>query len=161
MGEKYAGSEVLRMAVEMEKNGKTFYDSVIRAVKDERTQGVFQFLSDEEVRHEKVFREMLEGVEPRRGESPYDDTEMVLYFRSLIDRKIFPSEEEGESMKKDLDDPAVAIRIALSLEKDSILFYHELTRITEEKDRAVVGRIIEEERDHIHRILKLKEELGV
>ena len=161
MEKKYAGSEVLQMAVEIERKGKSYYDSIIKAVKDEKTRDVFQFLSDEEVRHEKVFKEMLEEIEPEPEGSPYDETEMILYFRFLIDRKIFPSPEEGESMKKVLDDPAVAIRIALSLEKDSVLFYHELLPITPEKDRQAVERIIDEERDHIRRILQLKTELNV
>lgn len=161
MEKKYAGSEVLQMAVEIERKGKSYYDSVIKAVKDEKTRDVFQFLSDEEVRHEKVFKEMLEEVKPKPEGSPYDETEMILYFRSLIDRKIFPSPEEGESMKKELGDPAVAIRIALSLEKDSVLFYNELLQITAEKDRQAVERIIDEERDHIRRILQLKTELDV
>lgn len=161
MGPKYAGSEVLQMAVEMEKKGKAFYDGVVQAVKDEKTQEVFQFLSDEEVQHEKVFREMLVEVEPKTGTGPYDDTEIILYFRSLIDQKIFPSETEGGAMKKELGDPAVATRIALSLEKDSILFYHELLDVTEEKDHGMVRRIIEEERDHIRRILQLRADLKI
>ena len=161
MEEKYAGSEVLQMAVELEIKGKAFYDGVVGAVKDEKVRTIFQFLADEEVRHEKVFREMLADLEPVSSPSPYDDTELVLYFRSLIDRKIFPDEQEGISMKKDLSNPAAAIRIALSLEKDAVLFFHELLPVTHEKDHQAVQRIIEEERDHIRRILKLKSELNV
>ncbi len=161
MGQIYAGSEVLQMAVEIEIKGKAFYDSVVAAVGDEKTKGIFQFLADEEVRHEKVFRTMLQDLEARPPESPYDDTEMVLYFRSLIDNKIFPSEDEGHSMKKDVGQPEVAIRIAFSLEKDAILYFNELLHVTQDKDHPVIHRIIEEERDHIRRILQLKAELGV
>ena len=161
MEEKYAGSEVLQMAVELEIKGKAFYDGVVEAVKDEKVRTIFQFLADEEVRHEKVFRNMLAELEPASKPSPYDDTEMMLYFRSLIDRKIFPEEHEGISMKKDLSNPSAAIRIALSLEKDAVLFFHELLTVTHEKDHSAVQRIIEEERDHIHRILRLKSELHV
>jgi len=159
MGQSYAGSEVLRMAVEIEKKGKAFYDSVVNAVRDNKTKEIFQFLADEEVRHEKVFRSMLEEVEADSDRSPYDDTEMTLYFRSLIDRKIFPSGEEGEAMKKEIGVPEVAIKIAIGLEKDAILFFSELLRVTQEKEHPVINRIIDEERDHIHRILRLKAEL--
>ena len=159
MGQSYAGSEVLQMAVEIEKKGKTFYDSVVNAVKDNKTKEIFQFLADEEVRHEKVFRAMLEEVETDSDRSPYDDTEMTLYFRSLIDRKIFPSGEEGEAMKKEIGEPQVAIKIAIGLEKDAILFFSELLRVTQDKEHPVINRIIDEERDHIHRILRLKAEL--
>ena len=161
MEEKYAGSEVLQMAVELEIKGKAFYDGVVGAVKDDKVRTIFQFLADEEIRHEKVFRDMLAGLEPASKPSPYDDTEMVLYFQSLIDRKIFPDEQDGASMKKELSNPAAAIQIALSLEKDAVLFFHELLPVTHEKDHPAVQQIIEEERDHIRRILKLKSELNV
>jgi rubrerythrin len=161
MGDKFAGSEVLQMAVELEKKGKAFYDSVVAAQKDAKTKEIFQFLADEEVRHEKVFRTMLKDVETKTDQSPYDDTEMVLYFRSLIDRKIFPSEEEGPSLNEVVRDPGSAIRIALSLEKDAVLFFNELLHVSDKKDHKVIGKIIEEERDHIHRILLLKSDLHV
>ena len=161
MGVQYAGSEVLRMAVEIEKKGKAFYDGVVRSVKDERARDIFQYLSDEEVEHERVFRKMLDEVEAKTEASPYDDTETTLYFKSLIDKKIFPSAGEGEAMKEEMGNPAAAIRVALSLEKDAVLFFNELLRITEEKDRKAVERIIEEERDHIQRILRLKADLQV
>jgi rubrerythrin len=161
MAEKYAGSEVLQMAVELEKKGKAFYDGVVAAMKDARVKDIFQFLADEEVRHEKVFRNMLSDLEPGSASGPYDDTEMILYFKSLIDRKIFPDADEGVSMKKELSDVSTALRIALSLEKDAVLFFHEMQSVTHEKDYPAVERIIDEERDHIRRILKLKSELQV
>ncbi len=161
MAEKYAGSEVLQMAVEIERKGKSFYDSVIQSLQNDKAKEVFHFLFDEEVRHEKIFRDMLSKVEKNAEKSVYDDSEMTLYFRSLIDRKIFPDEEEGMSMKKEMSDPAIALRIALSLEKDSILFYNELLNVTHKKEHKVINQIIKEERDHITRILDLKRELQV
>jgi rubrerythrin len=161
MSGKYAGSEVLMMAVELEKKGYAFYESVVRAVKDKKARDVFQFLADEEVLHEKFFRTILKDVETKADVNPYDDIEMIHYFHSLIDRKIFPSEEEGAAMRKEIGDPAVAIRIALSLEKDAVLFFNELLNVTQKKDHDVINRIIDEERDHIRRILQLKDELKV
>lgn len=161
MTEQYAGSEVLQMAVEIEKKGKAFYDGVVANMKDEKIRDIFQFLADEEVRHEKVFKQMLATLEGPSDSSPYDDTEMTLYFRSLIDRKIFPDEADGAAMRKEFSDAAAAIRIAISLEKDAVLFFSELLRITHEKDHKTVEHIIEEERDHIRRILALKSELGI
>lgn len=158
MGAKYAGSEILRMAVEMERHGKNFYDSVIRLMKNPQARDIFQFLSDEEERHEVLFKKMLQEVE-QKNKGDYDDEAVIFYFRSLIEKKIFPTSKEAKSMEKDLGDPLVAIHIALSLEKESILFYHELLPVTSEKDHSVIHKIIDEERDHIHRILNLKGEL--
>lgn len=161
MNDKYAGSEILHMAVEIEKKGKEFYQSVAQSQKDEKTQKVFNFLIDEEVRHEKLFRDMLSRVEQNMEKSVFDDTELILYFNSLVDRKIFPDVKEGMSLQQQISDPAVALRIALTMEKDSILFYSELLNVTHKKDHSVINQIIEEERDHINRILNLKKDLQV
>jgi rubrerythrin len=158
---KYAGGEILKMAIEIEKNGRAFYDEVVQAVEDRKTKTVFQFLSDEEVKHEKMFRKILQEIESVDEETPFDDSEVTRYFRSLIGQKVFPSRHEGKYMKRELADPSVAARIALSLEKDSILFYHEMVPVTQEKDHAVIERIIEEEREHIRRIIQLQTEMDI
>ncbi len=161
MNLKYGGGEILKMAIEIEKNGKAFYDEVVQAVKDEKAKSVFQFLSDEEVKHEKTFRAMLMEIESIAADTPFDNSEVTRYFQSLIGQKVFPSRHEGKYLKDELGDPSVAARIALGLEKDSILFYHEMVPVTQEKDHAVIERIIEEERDHIRRIIQLKSEMDV
>ncbi len=158
---KYAGGEILKMAIEIEKTGKAFYDEVVQAVKDGKTKSVFQFLSDEEVKHEKTFRKMLQEIESVGEGTPFDDSEVTRYFRSLIGQKIFPSRHEGKHMKTELSDPSVAVRIAMSMEKDSILFYHEMIHVTQKKDHGVIEQIIEEERDHIRRINRLKSEMNI
>ena len=161
MTEKYAGSEVIRMAVEIETKGKAFYDGVVASVKDARTREIFQYLADEEVKHEKLFKKILQDLGPEAEEGPYDASEMTAYFRSLIDGKIFPGGDEGAAMKREMGNPASAVRVALSFEKDAILFFHELLAVTREEGKRAVEHVIAEEREHIRRILELKEALGV
>ena len=161
MSEKYAGSEILLMAVEIEKKGYAFYDGVLKAEKDPKVKEVFQYLADEEIKHEKLFRSMLSDWETKTEDNPYDDTEMILYFKSLVDTKIFPDQEEGASMKDLTVSPEAAIHVALSFEKDAILYFHEMYKITHESERKAVENIIDEEREHIKRILQLKADLNI
>jgi rubrerythrin len=158
---KFAGGEILKMAIEIEKNGKAFYDAVVQKMKDEKVKSVFHYLSEEEVKHEKLFRKMLQSIESETVKGPFDDSEMTRYFRSLIGQRVFPSEQEGKFIKDHLENPSAAIRIAISLEKDSILFYHEMIPVTQEKDHPVIKNIIDEEREHIRRIIQLKSEMDV
>ena len=116
MTDMYADSEILQMAVEIEKKGKAFYDGVVSSVKDPKTKNIFQFLADEEVKHEQIFRKMLKDLEIDDGSNPYDNTEMVLYFRSLIDRKIFPSEQQGITMNEELGNPEAQYNLGFLLE---------------------------------------------
>src|SRR4030042_6666343 len=161
MIQSYSGSEILQMAVEIEEKGKAFHEGVFAGVKDKKTRSVFRYLADEEVKHKALFQKMLRSADSESFSGPYDPTEMMLYFRSLVEQKIFPDAADPRSAAGALDDPRVAVRIALSLEKDALLFFHEMLSVTAARDRDLVDRIIAEERDHIRRILALKAELGI
>jgi rubrerythrin len=161
MTPSFSGSEILQMAIEIEEKGKVFYERIFAAVKDKKTRSVFRHLADEEVKHKALFQKMLRAADSTTFSSPYDPTEMMLYFKSLVEQKVFPEAEGQHSAPELLDDPRVAVRIALSLEKDAILFFHEMQAVTAEGEREWVDRIIAEERDHIRHILALKAELGI
>ncbi|MBN1895313.1 ferritin family protein [bacterium] len=161
MTPSYSGSEILQMAVELEEMGKRFYERVFDEVKDKKTRSVFRYLADEEVKHKALFQKMLRSADSESFSGPYDPTEMMLYFKSLVGQKIFPDAESADFASGALNDPRIAIRIALSLEKDAILFFHEMQTVTAEGDRTLVEGVIAEERNHIRRILALKAELGI
>ncbi|MCD6117695.1 ferritin family protein [bacterium] len=160
MTEKLAGSELLQMAVQLEKEGKEFYLAVAESVKNPVAREIFQFLADEEVKHEEIFRSMLSKGEDIMLALPYDDYEMLLYFKSLVDKKIFPGVSEVKDMRKYINDPAAALRVAISFEKDAILFFSEFKNLVRKDDQNVIDDIIEEERKHIYRILEFQKKLG-
>ncbi|MBN2415361.1 ferritin family protein [bacterium] len=157
MTTKYAGSEVLRMAIEIEKTGKRFYDGMAERFKDGDVQKLFRFLSQEEVRHESLFTSMLEAVETAPEKSVFDDHELALYFRSIVGDSVFPAAGKEKNVSEGIGDIHDALKKALDLEKDAILFFHEMKYHTREKDHATVEEIIEEERRHIALIVDLQQ----
>ncbi|HDQ45146.1 MAG TPA: hypothetical protein ENN17_06585 [bacterium] len=158
MPKGYNAAEVLTMAVELERMGKSFYDAILHDLDDPRAREIFQILSDDEVRHEKLFQDMMHAVAPAGASEP-GDPEIIAYFRELMDSRIFPSPSEILRIREKLGDPAAGIRIALTFEKDSILFFHEMLVFAPDDDQPVIKQIIDEERDHLLRILKLKQDL--
>lgn len=161
MTQKFSGSELLQMAIQLEKEGKEFYTAVMESVKDPKAKEIFQFLANEEVKHEEIFREMLSKGQDVMLSLPYDDYEMLLYFKSLVDRKIFPGSSDVKDLKKEMSDPSAALRIAISFEKDAILFFSEMKNLVKTEEQDVIESIIEEERRHIYKILEFKKILGV
>jgi rubrerythrin len=155
----WAGHEILKLAIEIEKKGQAFYTKVADSMKKPAIREIFLRLAQEEATHEKQFSRMLSDVESTKPVSPYDLSEMVMFFRSLIDGKVFPSGKESTFLNKNLDDPETVLDIALGFEKDTILFLHEYLPLTSPKDQKIIEWVIEEEREHIWRILQLKENL--
>jgi len=155
MTTKYAGSEIFQIAVELEINGRKFYEELHSDVKDEQLQETFKFLADEELKHEKTFRSMMKTLDKEPDTGIYDDREMILYFNSLVDRSVFPSDKENMSELIDTGSIRDIVERAITFEKNTILFFSEMLNSTRPEDHEVIQKIIEEERSHIHRLLKL------
>ena len=78
--------------------------------------------------------------------------EMSLYLNALADSKVFSNSEAGAELGKMVKNDAEAIKIAIGLEKDSILFYSEMLNVVKEVDKKMVNYLIAEERDHVRRL---------
>jgi len=161
MTEKYAGSELLQMAIQLEKEGREFYLTAAKAVHEPVVKDIFQYLADEEHKHEEIFRSMLDKGEDFGLTWPYDDYEMLLYFHSLTDTRVFPRASDVEELKKEIDNPASALHIALSFEKEAILFFSEIKAFVQPGQHHVIDGIIGEERKHIQKILLCRKQLNV
>ena len=56
MGLMFDPREVFQIAVRIEENGERFYREMASRIDDEEVQGLFSFLADEEVRHQRFYR---------------------------------------------------------------------------------------------------------
>ena len=77
MALSYSGPEVMEMAVQTERGGKLFYDSVAEATDNEALRRLFRFLGEEEVKHIAVFQDIARSLTERPEEMPYHWEETV------------------------------------------------------------------------------------
>jgi rubrerythrin len=159
MGESYLGTDVLSMAVELEKIGSQFYREFQKRTKDEEIRKVFEYLAVEEEKHIEIFEKMLEKANRSGGHNPFIEPANPEFIRELISGRVFPTQEKPWLNK--FFGLKEAIQLALTLEKDTVLFFHEMLNITSHHDTDMVKQILDEERDHLLRILDLKKSLKV
>jgi len=151
----FTGREMLEIAIEIERNGYTFYSELAGAGKAKFT---FEYLADQEKQHESLFRGMLDSL----GQAPAPENysgELALYIRTLASGRVFKSPQEAQAMARKLS-PEEAIRTAIGIEKDSILFYGEMRGLVRREDRRVVDRITGEERGHVLQLSELLSQIG-
>ena len=55
MGNLFSGPEVVEIGIQIEKNGKDFYDGVVKISKSQKAKEIFEFLGGEEEKHIKRF----------------------------------------------------------------------------------------------------------
>ncbi len=151
----FDASDVIRFAVRIEKDGEAFYRTVALAAQNKDVQDLFNFLADEEIQHEALFREMLSKIETLQPAETYDG-EYAAYLSDYIDGKVIFTKEVQEKLVSDVKSILSAITFAMGRETDSILYYHEAKRFIAEKYYDVIDKVIAEERKHFNKLSELR-----
>ena len=154
----FSGSELVNIAIGIEKSGIAFYQSLVKKEKDVMARGAYKYLAEMEEKHIKTFQSMLDGAGEYKPPEMYTE-EYDLYLKALVDSAVFTDDKVAREMAEKAASSAEAIQIALGAEKDSILFYSEMRNLVRERDRGVVDRIIEEEKSHLRQLSDLKRKM--
>lgn len=141
----FSAVEVLEMAKNIEKRGYDFYTKQVEKTDDKDLKKLFLKLAEDENDHYKRFDEFLDEVKSEtRSESKYVyDLEVSAYLKAIVEFEIF-SEEETIAVKNTEE----ALRIAVSAEKDSIMFYEGLLKYNQGESADFIEELIAEERQH-------------
>jgi len=155
MGDIFSGSEIVEMAVQIEKNGRDFYNKVSASSNNKDVKKIFEHLSMQEERHIKIFEDMLSAVKKYEPAEAYTD-EYFGYMKALADEHIFTKEKKGDEIAKTVKDDAQAIELGIGFEKDSILFYHEMKSFVPESEHNIINGLIKEEQMHLKKLSLLR-----
>jgi len=154
----FKASELLKIAVQIEKNGLTFFKEIKGRVKDFTAQEAFDFLAKQEVEHQRTFEKLLVKVGDYQVAESYPG-EYAMYLEALAGENIFTKDEEIKNITKRVSSDAEAIQAGIGFEKDSIIFYNDMKKFVPASDQDIVDKIIEEEKKHLVRLLDLKKNL--
>lgn len=152
--------EGLRIAMEMEKRGESFYRRAAKLSRDGSTVALLNRLADEERGHYARFESLYRAeCAARRAEcQEVYDPEVSAYLSAIAADIIFP----GGLMAlrhAGFENPEAVFRAAVASEKDSILFYNELARCARDAHaRDIFMEIARQEREHM---LRLRRQLDI
>ena len=155
----FDAGDIVEVAVRIEENGANFYRYAVQLAAREEVKTLFQMLADQEVIHQKVFANILAGMNSIPPAEGYEG-EYAAYLHDYVDnRLIFKAEAFAAELAK-LGDEASALDFAIQRELDSISYYREIEELLPPDQRDAVERIISEEREHFRRLSALKKGLG-
>lgn len=151
---KFSGEEIIELATDIEKAGKSFYDKAAREVSDPELSALFKILGREEEKHigdfESLGRALPGDFSPEESYAgEYGD-----YLKAVIDNHIF-NIENVDRLVKNVVVAREALAVALRFEKDSILIFQEFLKMVDEPGREVVQKLIDQEKDHIRMLAHL------
>lgn len=158
MGTFY-GKEILDMAIQIEKNGRAFYEQMGNLVQDPELKEVYDFLANEEQKHIETCDRLKEGLEKDRPDHVMEPEEYTLYLDMFADEHIFKADGSGEKRAKEAEGKLGGLEIGIQFEKDSILFFGEIRQLIRAKEISVIDRLILEEKKHLQKLFDMKKRL--
>lgn len=145
------------MALAIEASGKAFYRAALPRVKDPSVKAVYEHLAVEEDRHAREFTQLLASLTQSAPEAPPEGFRE--YLDALLESRVFSDEEGARQKVLEAQSDMEAVQLGMAMEKDTILFFAEVRDLVRREDRAVVERILQEERQHLRRLALLRQEL--
>jgi len=149
--------EILEFAVYIEERGYEFYVGAMKKFSEARITELFQYLADEEFKHEKIFKKLLEQSGELKGGS--HDAEYQAYLREFCKSHSLADPETVNAKLSKVSGLEEVLDMAMGFEKDSIVFFSELKGIYARGNSAAVDKIIHEEMGHLRKIFLMKREL--
>ena len=158
MGNIFAGSEILEIGIQIERNGKDFYETLSAQAKDAKSKDLFNFLAAEETKHISKFQDILAQVEKYEPQG-LDADEYYAYMNALASESVFTQKDKGKELAKKVKNSKEAIGIGITAEKDSIVFYEGMKKVVPQNEHNVIDEVIAEEQGHLKKLLNLKSTL--
>ena len=154
----FAGSEIVEFGIQIEKNGKDFYNTLVNQSKNQKAKEIFKYLAAEEEKHIGTFQKILDSVHKYEPAEAYPG-EYFAYMNALASDHVFTGKDKGEEIAKNTKSDKEAIDKGIGFEKDSILFYEGMKKVVPEHDHKVIDGLILQEQDHLRQLHDLKKNL--
>jgi len=139
-------SEIIDLAIQIEKNGEKIYRNALRMVSNPSISKMLQRLADEEIQHIEWFSTLKEKIKTNPEDPQLEEMKRSILASVLGDQSFSLKDVDFSGVKSVTD----LLRSAIEFERDTILFY-EMIRPLMGDDEAMkeLDRIINEENQHI------------
>ncbi|MGD9643409.1 MAG: ferritin family protein [Elusimicrobiales bacterium] len=151
MSASLAYAEALSAAVRVEENGALFYKKAAAGASDPAAAAVFAKLAEMEEEHRSYFSALKLELEQREALFLNDPKgEYAASIKALADSGVFGLAGDPAAFFEGARTTREAVKFAIGVEKDSIVFYLGLQEAMVDREEAdKVGGIIKEELRHL------------
>jgi rubrerythrin len=153
--DRYSLGVLLEMAVAIERSAGDFYKTLARKFPEHKS--LFRQLTKDETLHAETFTRLLSQRKVREvyviGE---EERQLAQYnIKVLEDTKLVDNLRMGAERAREVCDLKEAVDVSVKLEKDTLLFYHNLAMGLKTSIRQEVYKIIKVEHTHLYKVQNL------
>jgi len=148
----FNADEIFQMGLQIEVNGKAFYEAMVKKSEDIAIQQFFTNLAQWESEHIRFFTKLRESLpdSARRGSGYDPGQELFTYLQATADSHVFIKNQDIHALASRCSTVMDALDLAMAFEKDSVVFYTLMKKVTpEEFGKKEIDRLIDEEIGHI------------
>jgi rubrerythrin len=148
----FSAREIFDIGVQIEVNGKAFYEAAAKKMAETATREFFRELAAWEAQHIALFNELRDALPAGAGNVPLFDPndEAAIYLQATADSHVFVKNKDMLGLVAGCTTPVDIIDVALTFEKDSVVFYTTMKKVVAKNlGRDKVDRLIDEEIKHI------------
>jgi len=150
--EEFSGFEVIRAAMEVEKQGHRFYSTMSAKAKSPLAKEIFTWLAQDEIGHLKT----LEDLAPKYEDGAFWENEEIFlpYLRRFSASEIFPSPARLEEVLKRDNSDLEALDLAIEAEERFAEYFHKAAAQARTEDGKEAFTWLAGEEDRHARVLK-------
>ncbi|MDR1677698.1 MAG: ferritin family protein [Deltaproteobacteria bacterium] len=152
--------DAFKIAISLEENGLKFYQDAAKKFTGP-VADLFNSLAEEEIIHHSIFNKFLSSL-PKEQSAIYDpDNETDDYLKMMAGLNVFKDgPAEIDRLLANVHTVQDALKLAISFEKDSIVFFVQLKNAADTLDDEIsVDRLILEEAKHLRKLAKIYNKL--
>ena len=145
--EDFSGFEVIRAAMEVEKNGHRFYSAMVEKAHTQIARELFAMLAQDEVGHLKTLEKLATKYE--EGSFWEGEEEFLPYLRRFNDSEVFPSAAAVAAALVSEEGDLRALDLAIEAEEKFAAYFHmAATHARNDDGRKAFAWLAEEEDRH-------------
>ncbi len=151
----FNAGEVFKVAIQIEENGKKFYEESQKNIENADVRNLFADLAQQEIDHKKRFEALKAQLPPEStSDTVWDpENEIDQYIKAMADGHIFVSSSEVKNQIERIKNATDALKMAIEFEKDSVLFFLNLEdAMATKNDQELIKSLVKEEQEHLKRL---------
>lgn len=144
--------EIFDIGVQIEANGKAFYEAAAKKTAETATREFFLELAAWEAQHVKLFSDLRDALPKSAGNVPVFDPndEAAIYLQATADSHVFVKNKDMIGLVAGCTTAVDILDVAMTFEKDSVVFYTTMKKVVAKNlGQDKVDRLIDEEIKHI------------
>jgi rubrerythrin len=149
----YNAEEVYRIGIEIEKNGRQFYQAAAEATSDPDIAALMRELAAWEDRHVALFTELAAGLPDGAGSGDAldPDGDVQRYLKAAADSHVFLQKGlDVAELARGCTGPEDVLKLALRFEKDSVVLYSTMQQLVpKDLGQETISSLALEEMQHV------------